>query len=88
MFLDCTVVSTGDPRQVRGAPRAAVVCHPQALGQQQLELVAQALAPVAEIGTPVREGVLEERLAGEVLEVRVVDPALADALVRQSERCA
>jgi len=31
------------------------------------------------------EGVLEERLAGEVLEVRVVDPALAHALVGQPE---
>jgi hypothetical protein len=26
-----------DPRQVLGAQRAALVCHPQALGQQQVE---------------------------------------------------
>jgi hypothetical protein len=71
----------GDPRQVPGAQRAAVVCHPQALGQQQLELVAQARAPMAEVGTFVRERVLEERLAGEVLEVRIVDPALTHAFV-------
>jgi len=43
------------------------VGHPQALGQQQVELVAQALAPMAEVGALVREAVLEERLAGEVV---------------------
>ena len=32
-----------------------------------------------------REGVLEERLAGEVLEVRIVDPARADTFVGQPE---
>ena len=74
-----------DPRQVPGPQRAALVRHPQALGQQQVELVAQPLAPMAEVGALVREGVLEELLAGEVLEVRVVDPALADALVGQPE---
>ena len=30
-----------------------------------------------------REGVLEELLAGEVLKVRIIDPALADAFVGQ-----
>jgi hypothetical protein len=40
---------------------------------------------VAEIGALVREGVLEERLAGEVLEVRIVDPALTDAFIGQPE---
>jgi len=40
---------------------------------------------VAEVGALVREGVLEEGLAGEVLEVRIIDPALTDALVRQAE---
>ena len=38
---------------------------------------------MAEVGALVWKGVLEERLAGEVLEVRIVDPALADALVGQ-----
>ena len=70
-----------DPRQISGPQRAALVRHPQALGQQQLELAAQPIPPVAEIGALVREGVLEERLAGEVLEVRIVDPALAHAFV-------
>ena len=40
---------------------------------------------MAEVGALVREGVLEERLAGEVLEVRIVDPALTDTFVRQPE---
>jgi hypothetical protein len=74
-----------DPRQIPGAQRSAVVRHPQALGQQQVQLVAQALPPVAEVGALVRAGVLEERLAGEVLEVRIVDPTLTDALVGQPE---
>ena len=74
-----------DPRQVLGPQRTACVGHPQALGQQQVELVAQPLPPVAEVGALVREGVLEEGLAGEVLEVRIVDPALANAFVGQPE---
>jgi hypothetical protein len=36
---------------------------------------------VAQIRAFVRELVLEELLTGEVLEIRVVDPAFADALV-------
>jgi hypothetical protein len=40
---------------------------------------------VAEVGALVRDGVLEERLAGEVLEVRIVDRALTDAFVGQPE---
>jgi hypothetical protein len=35
------------------------------------------------VGALVWEDVLEELLAGEVLEIRVVDPALADAFVGQ-----
>jgi hypothetical protein len=42
--------------------------HPQALGQQQLQSVAEPLAPVAQVRALVREGVLEELLAGEVLK--------------------
>jgi hypothetical protein len=40
---------------------------------------------MAEVGTLVREAVLEELLAGEVLEVGIVDPALAHAFVGQAE---
>jgi hypothetical protein len=39
---------------------------------------------MAEVASLVRELVLEELNAGEVLEIRVVDPALADLLVRQA----
>lgn len=76
-----------DPRQVPGAQRTALMSHPQALGQQQVELVAQAPAPVAEVGALVREAVLEELFAGEVLEVRIVDPALADAFSDSPNMC-
>src|ERR1700757_5017962 len=55
--------------------------HPQALGQQQLQLVAEPLAPMAQVRALVRERVLEELFAGEVLEIRVVDPALAYPLI-------
>jgi hypothetical protein len=71
--LGCTVASTVTRARFPGVQRSAVVCHAQTLGQQQLELVAQALAPVAKIGALVREAVLEEHLAGEVLEVRIFD---------------
>ena len=72
-----------DPLEVLGAQRAGLVRHPQALGQQQLQLVAEPLAPMAQVRALVRERVLEELLAGEVLEIRVIDPALAHALVGQ-----
>jgi hypothetical protein len=41
-----------------------------------------ALAPMAQVGALMRERVLEELLAGEVLEIRVIDPALAHAFIR------
>src|SRR5215470_4389115 len=49
-----------------------------------LQFVAKPLAPVAEVGTLVRKLVLEKLKAGEVLEIGVVDPALADTLVGQA----
>ena len=57
--------------------------HPQALGQQQLQLVAEPLAPMAQVRALVREGVLEKLFAGEELEIRVLDPALAHPLIGQ-----
>ena len=71
----------GDSLEVFAAQGAGTVRHPQALGQQQLQLVAEPLAPVAQIAALVREGMLEELLAGEILEIRVMDPALAYTLV-------
>src|SRR6516164_140951 len=58
--------------------------HPQAFCQQQLQLVAQPLAPMAQVRAFVRKLVLEKLLSGEVLEIRVMHPALADTLVGQS----
>ena len=40
---------------------------------------------MAQVGAFVRERMLEELLAGEVLEVRVVDPALAYLFIGQGE---
>jgi hypothetical protein len=48
-----------------------------------LVLVAEPLPPMAQVGALVRELVLEELLAGEVLEIRVMDPAVACAFVGQ-----
>ena len=72
-----------DPLEVLAAQRAGLVRHPQALGQQQLQLVAKPLAPMAQVRALVREGVLEKLFTGEELEIRVVDPALAHPLIGQ-----
>src|SRR6478736_1264220 len=58
--------------------------YPQAFCQQQLQLVAQPLAPMAQVRAFVRKLVLEKLLSGEVLEIRIMHPALADTLVGQS----
>src|SRR5581483_8246655 len=50
------------------------------IGQEQIELAAQPLPPMAQVRALMRERVLEEHLAGEVLEIRIIDPALAHAL--------
>jgi hypothetical protein len=72
-----------DPLKVPGPQRSTFVGDPQALSQQPLQLVAQPLAPVAQIRALMRKLVLEELLAGEVLEIRIMNPALTDAFVRQ-----
>ena len=82
MALGCTVIDR-DPLEVPGPQRTAFVGNPQAFGQQQFKLVTQPLAPMAQVRALVRERVLEELFPGEVLEIRIVDPALADALVGQ-----
>jgi hypothetical protein len=38
---------------------------------------------MAQVRALVRENVLEELLAGEVLEIGIIDPTLADPLIRQ-----
>ena len=74
-----------DPRQVLGTQGFCLMGNPQALGEQQLQLGAEPFPPMAQVRALVRERVLEELLAGEVLEIGVVDPAIAHALVGQSE---
>lgn len=57
-----------DPLGIAPAQCPGVVRHPQALGQQKVELVTKARAPMAEIRALVRKLMLEKRLAGEALE--------------------
>ena len=49
-----------DPLEVLAAQRAGLVRHPQALSQQQLQSVAEPLAPEAQVRALVRKGVLEK----------------------------
>jgi len=72
-----------DPVEGLGRASAGLVRHPQALGQQQL----QPVAPMAQVRALVREDVLEKPLAGEELEIRVMDPALALTLIGQPAKC-
>ncbi len=74
-----------DAGQVVAAQRAGCMRDPQALGQQKLQSLAEPGAPMAQVGTLVRENVLEELFPGEELEIGVVDPALAHRFVGQRE---
>jgi hypothetical protein len=52
------------------------VRDPQALGQEQFKLIAEPLAPMAQVGALVRKLMLQEFRAGEVLEIiRIVKPS-------------
>ncbi len=82
---DCLGLDRGahrDPFDVAGAQCAGRMRYPQALSQQELELATEPLPPMAEVGALVRKFVLEKLLAGEVLEIRVIDPALTHAFDR------
>ena len=72
-----------DPFEVLAAQCAASMCHPQALGQQQFQSVAEPFAPMAQAGAFVGELMLEKLFAGEVLKIGIIDPALAHTFVRQ-----
>src|SRR6266516_343575 len=72
------------PRQILRPQQPALVRHPQALGEEKCQLVAEALAPMAQVRALVRKLVLEELLSSEVLEIRVIDPALARTFVGQA----
>jgi len=58
------------PFEVTGAQRAGRMRQTQALGEQQFQLGTEALAPMAQVGALMRERVLEERLAGELLKIQ------------------
>src|SRR6516164_3769035 len=58
-----------DALEVLAAQRAGLVRHPQALGQQELQLVAEPLAPMAQVASLVREVMLEKLFASEELEM-------------------
>ena len=81
MALGCTV---RDPLKVLGPQGTALMGHAQALGQQEFQLVTKPIAPMGEVRALVREDVLEKLLSGEVLEIRVVDPALAHRFIGQT----
>src|SRR5437764_11364149 len=78
------VMSLGDrdPRQILRPQRPALVRHPQALGQENFQLAAEALAQMAQVRALVRQLLPEDRLSGEVLEVWIMDPAFAHAFAR------
>ena len=83
MAFGRTVVST--VTRLRSPVRSAPVSSPpRAFGEQEFQLAAEPLSPMAEVGTLVREFVLEKLKPGELLEIRIVDPALADLLIRQA----
>jgi hypothetical protein len=71
----------GDASKIVGPQCAGLVRNPQTLGQQQLQLVAEPVAPMAQVRALVREDMLEELRPGEVLEIGVVDPALAHLFI-------
>jgi hypothetical protein len=73
-----------DPLKVLAPQRPARMRHPQALGQQQLQPVAEPFPPMAQVRAFMRELMLEKLLAGEELEIGVIDPALAHGFVGQS----
>lgn len=74
----------GDPLQIRRAKSAATMSGGQALLDQRCDLVGtHPLAPARHRGAIDRQNMLKERLASEKLEIRVLDPALADQLVGQ-----
>ena len=72
-----------DPRQVALLQGAGIVSEAQGLLQQNVQVIADTFAPMAQTRTLVLELVLEERLAGEVLEIGIMYPALPHLLVRE-----
>src|SRR5262245_9786042 len=84
MALGCTVVSTVTRLRslVRNAPAS---CATRRLSASRNSSFSPRLPPMAQVGALVREGVLEELLAGEVLEIGVIDPTFTHLLVGERE---
>src|SRR5256884_6620655 len=84
MSLGCTVVSTVTRAKsfVRSAPLSCATRKLSA--RRSSSLLPKALAPMAQVRALVRKLVLEELLSSEVLEIRVIDPALARTFVGQA----
>lgn len=74
-----------DAGEIIGLQRAGAMRDAQALGEEPVELVADPAPPVAQIRALMRKGVLEKLFAGEVLEIGIIDPALAGRLVGKVE---
>ena len=72
-----------DPGQVALRQGARVLGDAQALGQQDLQTIADALPPMAHAGALAGQLVLKEALAGEVLEIGIVHPAFPELLIRE-----
>jgi hypothetical protein len=85
MFLGCTVVSTVTRAKSFVQTRRSRV-PPANSRPAGVELFAKPLAPMAQVRALVRKLVLEEFLAGEVLEIQIIGPALAHRFVGQARR--
>ncbi len=83
MFLGCTVVSTVIRARslLRSAPFLCATRRLSANSSSSL-LPSRLLAPMAQVGALVGELVLEKLFPSEILEIGIIDPALAHAFVR------
>src|SRR5262245_26165484 len=83
MSLGCTVVSTVT-RAKSFVRSAALSCATRRLSARRSSSLSPRRLRQAQVRALVRKLVLEELLSGEVLEVWIIDPALAHAFVGQS----
>ena len=72
-----------DPRHVLRPKCTGLMGDAQAFGQKPIELAPEPLAPVRKVQALMRKAVSKESSAGKELEIRIVYPALARALVRE-----
>ena len=72
-----------DPRQIALLQSPGIMGDAKRLGQKTVQSIANAFAPVAHSRALMTHLVLEEFLAGEVLEIGIVNPAITHILIRQ-----